>query len=113
MKQLETFAVEQTTTTETVLENAVRAYLREIDRKKIKAESAAFAAMHESLVKTYLGQHVAVHHGEVVDQDADFQALHTRVRQRFGRQPVLIRRVEAQAERELVFRSPRFERSPS
>lgn len=113
MKQLEDVAAEQTTTTEEVVESAVRAYLREIDRKKIKAESAAFAAMHKALVKKYLGQYVAVHHGEVVDQDVDFQTLHARIRERFGRQPVLIRRVEAQAERELVFRSPRFERPMS
>ncbi|MEZ4656991.1 MAG: hypothetical protein R2911_05415 [Caldilineaceae bacterium] len=76
MKQLEALAVEHTTTTEEVLESAVRAYLREIDRKQIKTESAAFAAMHEALVKTYLGQHVAMHHGEVVDHDPDFQTLH-------------------------------------
>jgi hypothetical protein len=104
VKQLESLAAEQTTSTEEVLEAAVRAYLREIDRKKIKAEVAAYTALHPTLIKHYLGQHVAIHHGQAVDHDPDFQALHLRIRQRFGRQPVLIRRVEAQVQRELVFR---------
>jgi len=34
--------------------------------------------------------------------------LHSRIRQRFGRQPVLLRCVEAGPERVLVFRSPRY-----
>jgi hypothetical protein len=113
VKQLEALAAEQTTSTEVVLEAAVRAYLREIDHKKLKAEVVTYAALHPTLVNHYLGQHVAIHHGQVVDHDPDFQALHLRVRQRFGRQPVLIRRVETQAQRELMFRSPQLERVAS
>jgi hypothetical protein len=58
-----------------------------------------------------LGEYVAIHNRQVVDRDREFQMLHTRIRQRYGRQAVLIRKVEPLADRELVFRSPRFEES--
>ena len=113
MEQLKQAASEQTTKPEEIVETAVRAYLRQIEREKIKAEVEAFRSMHDKLVKEYLGQYVAIHNGQVVDHDEDFQPLHSRIRQRFGRQPVLLRRVEAEPERVLVFRSPRFERGRS
>ena len=65
--------------------------------------------MHLELVRTHLGRYVALHSGKLVDVDEDFQMLHQRVRQRFGNEAVLIRRVEAMAQPELLFRSPRFE----
>jgi hypothetical protein len=110
MKQLEQIAVEQEVKPEELLETAVRAYLRQIERETIKAEADAFRSMHAEMVREYLGQYVAVHNGQVVDHDQDFQSLHNRIRQRFGHRPVLLRRVEAEPERVLVFRSPRLER---
>ena len=104
VKQLQQVASEQAMLPEELLETAVRTYLRQIEREKIKAEVEAFHSMHAELVEKYLGQYVAIHNGKVVDQDEDFQSLHTRIRQRFGRQPVLLRRVEAEPERVLVFR---------
>ena len=113
MKQLEQIAVEQEVKPEELLETAVRAYLRQIERETIKAEADAFRSMHAELVTEYLGQYVAIHNGQVVDHDKDFQSLHNRVRQRFGHRPVLLRRVEAEPERVLTFRSPRLERGQS
>ena len=110
MEQLEQVAAEQAVMPEQVLETAVRAYLRQLEREKIKAEAEAFRSMHAELVEKYLGRCVAIHDGKVVDHDEDFQSLHTRIRQRFGRQPVLLRRVEVEPERVWTFRSPRFER---
>jgi hypothetical protein len=81
--------------------------------EKIKAEVTAYIILHPSLLEHYLGQYVALHRGEVIDHDADFQLLHTRIRQRFGRQPILIRRVETDVQRELVFRSPHLQRTIS
>jgi len=66
--------------------------------------------MHAELVAKYLGQYVAIHNDQVVDHDESFQPLHARIRHRFGRQPVLLRLVEAEPKRVLVFRSPRFDR---
>jgi predicted transcriptional regulator len=111
MQQLEQIAVEQTTSSAALLETAVRAYLRQVERDQIKAEANTFRALHAELVASYLGQYVAMRHGQIVDYDLRFRDLHTRVRQRFGRQPVLIRRVEERPERELIFRSPRVERT--
>ena len=110
VKQLQQVASEQAMLPEELLETAVRTYLRQIEREKIKAEAEAFHNMHAELVEKYLGQYVAIHNGKMVDQDEDFRSLHTRIRQRFGRQPVLLRRVEAEPERVWTFRSPRFER---
>jgi len=78
-------------------------------RKRIRAEARAFRAMHDRLVKEYLAKYVAIHDGAVVDHDEDFQALHARIRQKYGRQPVLLRRVEPEPERVLTFRSPSVE----
>jgi len=110
MEQLEQIAVERKARPEELLETAVRAYLRQIERETIKAEAETFCSMHAELAKEYLGQYVAIHNGQVVDHDEDFQSLHNRIRQRFGCRPVLLRRVEAEPERVLVFRSPRLER---
>jgi hypothetical protein len=111
IERLKQVAAEQAMNPEELLETAVRSYLRQIEREKIKAEAEAFRSMHAELTEKYPGQHVAIHAGKVIDHDEDFQALHSRIRQRFGRQPILIRRVEAEPERVLVFRSPRLERS--
>ncbi len=110
LEQLKQVAAEHSVRPEELLETAVRTYLRQLDREKIKAEAEAFCSMHAELAEKYLGQYVAIHNGKVVDHDKDFQPLHSRIRQRFGRQSVLLRCVEAEPERALTFRSPRFER---
>ena len=92
-----------------LLAEAVQSYLRQLDKDRLSRELEAFLAMHPELVDQYLDQYVAIHQGEVVDHDGDFINIHDRVRQRFGQQPVLIRRVTGKPEREWVFRSPRFE----
>ncbi len=57
--------------------------------------------------------YVAIHNGEVVDNDTDVRALHLRIRQQFGRIPVLLRQVMTEKEpRDLIFRSPKFETRP-
>lgn len=38
----------------------------------------------------YKGRYVAMYNLEIVDSDPDRMALYTRMRQRFGRQPVLL-----------------------
>ena len=110
VEQLQQVASEQAVMPEELLETAVRTYLRQLEREKIKVEAEAFRSMHAELAEKYLGQYVAIHNGKMVDHDEDFQSLHTRIRQRFSRQAVLLRRVEAEPERVLVFRSPRLER---
>lgn len=105
MEQLEEVASDRAVKPDELLENAVRAYLRRLEREKIRAEATAFQKMHARLTKTHLGQYVAIHDNKVVDNDTDFQALHRCVRQRFGGRLVLLRQVTLEPERELVFRS--------
>lgn len=81
---------------------------RQARRDKIRQENQAYYAMHDQLKKTYRGQHVAIHEGQLVDHDPDPMALVRRVRQRFGRAPVLITPVQDQPYQEFTIRSPRL-----
>ena len=110
VEQLASVAAERSVMPDKLLETAVRAYLRQVEREQIETEAAAFRVMHDELHTQFLGQYVAIYRGEVVDHDFNFQVLHSRIRQQYGRQPVLLRRVEIKPERALTFRSPRFER---
>lgn len=108
--QVEQIAIAQNKRINDLLNEAVRHYLWELDQRKISAESKIYRQHHAELKRQYLGQYIAMHNGEVVDHDADFQALYQRVRQRYGRTPVLMTRVEATPERILVRRGFRMER---
>lgn len=90
IKQVEQLASATTQPVEQVLEIAVQTYLDELERQAIHTETQAFWAAHAELLKTYPGQHVALHQGRVVDHDADVSRLEQRVRERFGLLPVLI-----------------------
>ncbi|MEJ5309630.1 MAG: DUF5678 domain-containing protein [Anaerolineae bacterium] len=108
-EQLQQTANEQKTDVLELVETAIHTYLRQIEREQIEAEAEAYQKLHPMLTQKYLGQYVAIHHGQVIDHDKDFQQLHARIRQRLGRRPVLLRRVEEAPEREIVFRSPSLE----
>ena len=88
---------------------AVANYRKELGHRKIGAEAEMFKRKHPRLRAKYMGKFIAMHNGRVVDHDADAGKLYLRVRKRFGRTPVLIRQVTEEAERVLVFRSPRLE----
>lgn len=110
MQRVHEAATTQTIQPEQLIDAAVRAYLRQLDRARIKAEVQTFQAQHADLLGSYFGEYVAMYNGQLVDHDADFEALHTRIRHKYGNQPVLLRRVEQQPTRELVFRSPHMEK---
>lgn len=101
------------TSTEAFVEKAVRTYIAQLHREKIRAETDAFYAQIDRLLVLYEGQYVAIHSGQVIDHDQNLRTLHLRVFDRLGHTPVLLKQVTAAPERELVFRSPRFERSLS
>lgn len=109
MEQVVLMASQEARQPDELVESAVRDYLRGLQRKKIEAEVRAYETMHVELVRAHPGRFVALHRGNLVDFDEDFPALHQRIRERFGNEAVLIRRVEAIAQPELLFRSPRFE----
>lgn len=81
-------------------------------RSAMLQETAAFERLHPHLKQQYLGQHVAITDGKVVDHDMDSVALLQRIRATYPNQVVLLRQVEETAEIELHFRSPRFDYEP-
>ena len=108
-KRLTTIAKEHGTTADALLEEAAWRYLWDVERQEISKESEVFRQRYPELKEKYLGQYIAMHQGEIVDHDADEDALWERVRQRFGRTPVLILRVEDTPERMLTRLGFRYE----
>ena len=85
---------------------AIEIYLRERQRRKIDREIEAYVGMHKDLWERIPGQWVAIHNGELVDQDTDMGALYQRVRERYGRTSVLIRQVKESPEEVIWWRTP-------
>ena len=111
VESLQQIAAEQGLTLDQVISDLARQYLRQARRAKLQREAEAYQALYVDLKSKYLGQHVAIHDGNLVDHDTDPVVLVRRVRQRFGHAPILIRQVEEQPDREFVLRSPRLETS--
>ena len=96
---------------EAIVEEAINEHLDQLSVQKLDAEIAAFERIHPTLKETYLNQFVAVHEGQVVDSDLDFEPVLLRVQERYGDLPVLIRRVGESPQQEWYFRSSRMESS--
>lgn len=97
--------------TEEIVNEAISEHLERLSEQKLEAEIRAFEQMYPDLKARYLNQFVAVHNGQVVDADADFEQLFLRVQARFGDLTVLIRQVGDSPDEEWNFRSPRLERA--
>ena len=69
---------------------AVRRHLASYRQKRIMVETEAWYGLPVEERKRYEGQFVAVYKGQVVDSDSDRLTLYHRLRQRFGRQTILI-----------------------
>jgi predicted transcriptional regulator len=92
-----------------LVNDAIQEHITHLRREKLEAEITAFELMHEDLKAQYLGNFVAIHNGQVVDSDEEFESLFLRVREQLGPVPVLIRRVGIKPQTEFRFRSPRLE----
>lgn len=99
-------ALQNEKTLDELVNEAVKYYLLDQQRQKIDQEIVAYQRMHPELWRSIPGQWVAVHHGNVVDQDEDRVALYQRVRAEHGRTPVLIRQVTPQVTEEIWMRTP-------
>lgn len=75
---------------------------------EVEQEKSAYRALHGWLWQNYPDEHVAIYQGQLVDHDPDGLTLSRRIYKRFPDEFVLIRQVEAEPERILYFRSPRF-----
>lgn len=109
-EQIRFLASKNQTSSEELVDKALRAYLAQFQREKIRAEREAFDQQREKLLAQYAGQYVAVHNGQVIDHDQDLRTLHLRIFNHLGHVPVLLKQVTHEPDRELIFRSPRFER---
>jgi hypothetical protein len=69
---------------------AVRRHLATYRQKRIVAETEAWYRLSAEDRKRYEGKFVAVYGGQVVDSDPDRLSLYLRLRERYGRQPILI-----------------------
>jgi hypothetical protein len=109
-EQIEHLAGKNQASAEAFVDKALRTYLAEFRREKIRAETETFNQQYETLLAKYPGQYVAIHDGQVIDHDPDLRTLHLRVFDHLGYMPVLLKQVTKEPPRELVFRSPRFKR---
>jgi hypothetical protein len=94
---------------EELAERAIRRYLRETAERKIDVEEAHYKAQHKKLLKSYVGQFIAMHDGKLVDSDTDEIALYLRIRQQYPMVGVLLKRVTSEVEEVWRMRSPRLE----
>lgn len=78
--------------------------------EKIRREARAWRALPDETRRQYGIDFVAVHNGEVLDQDSDRTALQQRIARRFGDVPILITPAHAPSPREFTVRSPHLER---
>ncbi len=108
-ERVQSIAQERRASVDDLFAHAARRYLWDLDRRKVSAESRIYRQRHAELKDRYLGQYIAMHNGQVVDHDLDFQTLYRRIRQRFGRTPVMITLVEDTAETQLVRHGFRLE----
>jgi hypothetical protein len=109
MTKLRTIAREEGTTPQDLAEKAIRRFLRQEARRRIRQEEDAFRAMHDELRDLYADQYVAVLRGHVIDHDLDQLALLGRVEELHPEAPVLIRQVTPEFEEVYTFRSPRVD----
>jgi predicted transcriptional regulator len=109
-EQITYLAEESQVSADAFVDKALRGYLAQFRREKIRSEMEAFNQQRAKLLTQFSGKYVAVHNGQVIDHDKDLRTLHLRIFALLGRMPVLLKQVTQEPERELVFRSPRFER---
>jgi hypothetical protein len=109
-EQIAHLAGREQSNTDAFVDQALRAYLAHLRREKIRREMDAFREQHAELLEHFAGKYIAMHDGQVIDHDMDQRALHLRIFARLGHTPVLLKRVDHEPERDLIFRSPRFER---
>lgn len=106
-------AEQEKTSVESLVNDWLRRQLALVREQKIHEETARFRAKHAELRVKYLGQHIAMRNGEVVDHDSDARKLYLRVRKQYGDSPILIAPVGEQPIQTYQMRSPRLAGSTS
>lgn len=91
------------------LEPSQRGTVAGTGQSALDAEQLAWYARPLVDRQRYGNRYVAVQGGQVIDDDPDQRTLYVRVRERFGRQPVLIVKADWNSPPEFVIHSPRIE----
>lgn len=94
-----------------IADEAIRTHLDLLRKRQLQEEALAFTRLYPQLVEHYRNQFVAIHKGEVVDNDPSFEVLFLRIQSRLGDLPVLIQQVLDTPVEEWHYRSPRLELS--
>ena len=87
---------------ESLIEEALRHYRFQAQRKKIDSESEWWRTASPDVRARYAREFVAVHNKEVVDHDRDEEALRKRVRAKYGKTAVLLTPAEGRRELRIV-----------
>jgi hypothetical protein len=74
----------------------------------VEKEMQAFITLHPMLKEKYLGQHVAIYDGKLIDHDQDFKSLYERIEAIYPNEFVWLATVEEEAMPTLISRSPRL-----
>ncbi len=101
-QRVEQAAQERHASADEITTEAIRQFLWDLDRRKISAESDVYRQRHDEFKVKYLGKYIAIRNGQVIDYDVNFPTLRQRVRQQFGRLPVMITLVEEEPDRPLT-----------
>ena len=90
VEEVEQLAKQEGLDSTDVVAEAVRHHLATYRQKRIAAETEAWYRLPSEERKGYAGQFVAVYGGQIVGSDADRLKLYLQMRERYGRQPVMI-----------------------
>ncbi len=74
----------------------------------VEQEKAAYTALFPFLRQHYLGKHVAIYHGKLVDHDVDYGALYQRIDESYPNDFVWIDTVGEEPLETITLRSPIF-----
>jgi hypothetical protein len=94
---------------EDFLSAAVRRERTQAERQKIEQEQEWWFSQPLRTRAKYQGESVAIHNKKLVDHDKDKKVLYQRVRERYGKTPVLI--IPTEGPRDIRVFSPRLVRS--
>ena len=84
-------------------------FLNSAEDDAVEKEMRAFVEMHPMLKEKYLGQHVAIFDGQLIDVDEDYGTLYKRIDAKYPDQFVWLATITNDPMPTLVFRSPRLE----
>lgn len=90
IREVNEVALQEGRDTSDVVAEAVRHHLAIYRQKRIAAETDAWYLLPSQERRRFAGKFVAVYGGQVVDSDTDRLSLFLRLREHYGRQPVLI-----------------------